>query len=193
MSIVSKQQKTAGPDEVAKHPDFQLPWIERLLANPQKEWTVQVPRPYLGGTVTNAMFERTLGTPDGIRAHLSFNRPSQEPDAINHLEECWLLSCGSDVDGRAGRAHGGFNTLVLDQISGSISHHSHPQPEPPATATLTVDFKAPVSTPCVVLLRAWITELSGRKVWVKAVMENGDGKVVCASNGLFVFPRQEKI
>ena len=193
MSIVSRDQKTAGPGAVASHPDFQKQWCQELLADPEKKWTVQVPRPYLGGTVTNAMFERTLGTPEGIKAHLSFTRPSRESDAIKGVEECWLLSCGHDVDGRAGRSHGGFNALVLDQISGSVSHHSNPVPEPPATATLTIDYRAPVSTPCVILLRAWIIELSGRKVWVKAVLRNGEGTVCCASKGLFVFPKQQKL
>ena len=193
MSLVSKKQKDVGPERVASHPDFQLPWCRKLLNDPQKSWTVQVPRPFQGKTVTNAMFEKTLDGPDGIRAHLSFNRPSQEADAVKGVEECWLLSIGSDCDGAAGRAHGGFNTLVLDQISGSVSHHANPIPLPPATATLTVDFKAPVPTPCVILLRAWVTEHSGRKVWVRAVIENGDGTVCCASKGLFVVPKQQKL
>ena len=173
-----------GPEEVASHPDFQLPWCRKLIDNPQKQWTVQVPRPYLGGTVTNTMFEKTLGTPEGIRAHLSFNRPCSEPDALNRVEECWLLSCGHDIDGRAGRSHGGFNALVLDQISGSASHHSRPLPEPPATAYLHVDYLLPVSTPCVILLRAWITEIAGRKVFVKAVIQDGEERALCASKAL---------
>ena len=191
MSLLSKEQKRDGPEVVANHPDFQFPWCKALLRDPKLQWTVQVPRPYLGGTVTNFMFEKTLGGQEGIRAHLSWNRPSREPDAVTGVEECWLLSCGEEVDGRRGRAHGGFNALVLDQISGSVSHHARPQPEPPATATLTIDYKAPVSTPCTILLRAWIIEKTGRKVWVKATIENGDGVTCCASKGLFVFPRSQ--
>lgn len=139
------------------------------------------------------MFEKTLGTPEGIRAHLSFNRPCREPDSISGVEECWLLSVGSDVDGKAGRSHGGFNALVLDQISGSVSHHSNPVPNPPATATMTVDYKAPILTPCVILLRAWMIEQSGRKAWVKAVIENGEGTICCASKALFISPKDQKL
>lgn len=191
MSLISKRQKDDGPDAVASHPDFQLSWCQELLQDPDKTWTVQVPRPHLGGTVTNHMFEKTLGGPEGIRAHLSWTRPSREPDAVTGVEECWLLSCGEEVDGRRGRAHGGFNATVLDQISGSVSHHSRPLPEPPATATLTIDYKNPVLTPCVILLRAWIIEKSGRKVWVRATLESGYGVVCCASKGLFVFPKSQ--
>lgn len=193
MSIVSKKQKLEGPEAVALHPTFNLPWIKKLLADPRKQWTVQVPRPFQGGTVTNAMFEKTLAIPTGIIEHLSFNRPTQEPDAVQPMEECWLLSMGSDVDGKAGRAHGGFSSLVLDQISGSLAHHHNPYPDPPATATLIVDFKAPVSTPCVVLVRAWIIEMTTRKVWVKAVIQDGNGLVCTASKGLFIVPRQQNL
>ena len=123
MSMVSKRQKEDGPEAVAAHPDFQHPWIKELLADPQKKWTSQVPRMALGNTVTNSMFEKILGGPDCIRAHLSFNRPCREPDAVKGVEECWLLAIGHDIDGKTGRAHGGFNACVLDQIMGSVSHH----------------------------------------------------------------------
>ena len=193
MSIVSKQQKTEGPEAVASHPDFQLPWCKKLLEDRNLRWTVQVPRPYLGHTVTNTMFEKTLNGPDGIRAHLSFTRPSRQSDAIHGKEECWLMSIGHEIDGRRGRSHGGFNAVVLDQISGSVSHYSDPGPEPPATATLTIDYKAPVSTPCVIFVRGWIISIEGRKVWVRAVIENGEGLVLCASKALFVFPKPQKL
>ncbi|KAK3720893.1 hypothetical protein LTR37_003556 [Vermiconidia calcicola] len=193
MSMVSKRQKEDGPEAVAAHPDFQHPWIKELLADPQKKWTSQVPRMALGNTVTNSMFEKILGGPDCIRAHLSFNRPCREPDAVKGVEECWLLAIGHDIDGKTGRAHGGFNACVLDQIMGSVSHHANPVPNPPATANLNIDYKAPVATPCVILLRAWITETSNRKVWVKATIEYGDGTVCCASTALFVYPRPEKL
>ena len=105
MSLVSKSQRLDGPEAVAEHTDFQLPWVKSLLADPNLQWTVQVPRQHLGGTVINAMFERTLAIPEGIRAHLSFNRPCAEEDAVTRIEECWLLSVGHDIAGAAGRTH----------------------------------------------------------------------------------------
>ena len=62
------------------------------------------------------MFEHTLYSDRGIRAHLSFRRPCKEADAIRPLEECFLLSVGDGVDGKTGRAHGGFNSLMLDHM-----------------------------------------------------------------------------
>ncbi|KAF2095778.1 hypothetical protein NA57DRAFT_78560 [Rhizodiscina lignyota] len=168
------------------HPDFDTPWCKKLLADPNLKWREQVPDRYHGKTVTNAMFEQTLYTEHGIRAHLAFSRPSEEPDAIEGTEACFLMSIGNGLDGKRGRAHGGFNALVLDQVSGSASHHMKPDPNPPATATITVDFKAPINTPCVIFSRAWVIEIDRRKVWVKAVIEDGEGHVYASAKSLFV-------
>jgi hypothetical protein len=181
------------PSDVLAHPDFQLPWIQKLLTNPDNKWRLQVPRQFLNDSVTNSLFEKTLRQPDCIRAHITFIRPTTHPTAIRGIEECWLLSIGSGVDGKAGRGHGGFNALVLDQISGSVTHHARPVRTPPATATMTVDYKAPVSTPCVILLRAWIEEVEGRKCWVRGVIEDGEGRALTTSRALFVFAREDKI
>jgi acyl-coenzyme A thioesterase PaaI-like protein len=135
------------------------------------------------------MFEYTLYTPRGIRASLSFRRPCTEPDSILGVEECLLLSVGDGLDGKKGRAHGGFNSLMLDHISGAAAYNVRPDPIPPATATITVDFKAPIATPCVVLCRGWVIETSGRKIWVKGLIEGEGGSVCASSRSLFISAR----
>lgn len=176
-----------GADSVKSHPDFQAPWIRTLLSEPNLQWTVQVPR---RDNITNAMFEKTLAAPECIKAHLSFTRPTREPDAIQPSEECWLMSIGNGVDGKAGRAHGGFDGLVLDQVSGSCAHHARPDAIPPATATITVNYKLPVNTPCVILARSWLIEMSGRKLWIRAVMEDPEGRVLATAKTLFIRARE---
>ena len=136
------------------------------------------------------MFEQTLYTPRAIRVHLSFRRPSKEPNSVSQFEDCFLVSLGDGLDGQAGRAHGGFNSLLLDHISGHAAYHADPDPLSPATATMTTDYKAPIKTPCVVLARAWVVEHIGRKCWVSAVMEDGEGKAYAASKALFIAARK---
>lgn len=187
MAYVNKAQLEMGGDKVKSHQDFRASWIQKLLSDPDVQWTKQVPR---GENTSNAMFEKTLAGPDCIKAHLSFNRPTKEPDSIHDSEECFLMSLGSNVDGMTGRAHGGFDGLVLDQISGSCAHHAQPDPIPPATATMTVDYKLPVSTPCVILARSWLIEMTGRKLWIKAVMEDSEGRTLAAAKTLFIRARQ---
>ena len=188
MAYVDRQQLKMGGDTVKAHPDFQAPWIRQLLSDPHLSWTKQVPRPE---NTTNAMFEKTLSGPDKIKAHLSFNRPTKEREASRPLEECFLMSIGQGIDGKTGRAHGGFNALILDQISGSCAHHANPDALPPATATMTTDYRLPVSTPCVVLARAWMIHAEGRKMWINSVLEDSEGKVLASAKTLFIRARQE--
>lgn len=139
--------------------------------------------------VSNSMFLHTLYTPSAIRAQINFKRPTREPDAIISYEYCYLLSLGSGIDGKSGRAHGGFNALILDQMTGSVAAQVSGSTAP-ATATMTVDYKAPIDTPGVVLCRGWAVEREGRKTWVKASIEDGSGRVLAAGKALFVSPRQ---
>jgi acyl-coenzyme A thioesterase PaaI-like protein len=141
------------------------------------------------------MFNKTLCSEDAIRAQITFRRPCKEPTAITSkqnpqpLEDCILLSLGDALDGKAGRLHGGFSSMVLDQITGSCAHYFKPDPIPPATATITVDFKRPVDTPSVVLARAWVIEISGRKIWVSGVLEDGMGGIYAVGKALFILAK----
>ncbi|KIW15746.1 hypothetical protein PV08_05796 [Exophiala spinifera] len=167
--------------------------------------------------VSNSMFTETLNTPRTVRAQVSFNRPTHESDALastgpgdgsgdgeantspststadeyrRHTprEYCSLFSLGPGLDGKTGRAHGGFNALLLDQLTGHVGVVFGGS-SAPATATMTVDYRAPISTPGVVLGRAWAVERSGRKTWVKGVIEDGEGKALAAAKALFVDPK----
>lgn len=171
---------------MADHPDFASPWCQSLLSDPNIQWIHDVSK---DAAVTNRMFNVTLHTSRAVRANLSILRRSSEPDAVLQKEYCMLLSIGDGIDGKAGRAHGGFNALILDQVTGYCAFYSVPKASPPATATLTVDYKAPVNTPGVVLARAWVTETTGRKIWLRAVIEDCDGKVLASAKALFINPR----
>lgn len=185
--------------------DFDIPWCQSLLSSNLE--IIEVP--YISDSaekdhathinfgkqmpgVNNSMFTQTLYTPIGIRAQINFKRPSKEPDAIRGHEYCFLLSLGSGLDGRFGRAHGGFNALILDQLLGSVAAQTSGS-FAPATATMTVDYKAPIDTPQVILGRAWAFEKTGRKTWVHGVLEDGEGKLLATAKGLFIDPKDSKM
>ncbi|KAK1061723.1 hypothetical protein LTR12_007031 [Friedmanniomyces endolithicus] len=181
---------------MADHPDFQaLPWAARLLASPN---LTIIPEHNTEDMTPTAMFNTTLYRPGAITAHISFSRPATAPDALRGdggdsgsvNEQCMLLSVGHALDGKPGRAHGGFNSMVLDQLCGKAAHYAAPNAIPPATATLTVDYRAPVGTPCVVLARAWVVEVTGRKIWVRGVLEDGEGLVLASGRALFIAGRE---
>ena len=175
------------------HRDFDIPWCNTLLNSniSDIEIPTQRPRDY-DDAVSNSMFQQTLYTSKAIRAQINFRRPTSEPDSIIPWELCYLLSLGSGVDGKSGRAHGGFNALILDQITGwmaSIVSGSFA----PATATMTVDYKAPINTPDIVLVRCWAVKKQRRKTWLKARTEDGQGKLLASAKALFIDPKPAKI
>lgn len=192
MALVSRIQMNLGHQTVLAHPDFDKPWCKKILDDPNIRWT-RNSHDVVPEKVSNSMFEQTLYTDRAIRAHLSFSRPCNELDSIRPIEDCFLISVGDGVDGATGRAHGGFNSLLLDHACGHAAHHNSPNPISPATATMTVDFKRPISTPCVVLCRSWLVEMTGRKMWTKAVIEDEHGQVLTSAKCLFIAARTEKI
>ena len=182
----------AKEQSMRSHPDFQTPWAQAIIQNPDNKFVVEAAhKQYREDTVTNSMFQYSLYTERGIKAHLSFYRPCKEPDAYLGTESCLLLSLGDGLDGKAGRVHGGFSGLVMDQVCGSCAHNSMPPPVilPPATATMTVDYKHVIDSPGLVLARAWMIEVSGRKLWVKGTIEDAKGNLCATAKTLFVAPR----
>lgn len=177
------------------HPDFRLKWVQEILDHPDVKHTRQIDelenQKLWKGQVFNSMFNVTLSHEEGLRAGYNFERPCTEPDAVSEVEDCYLISLGTGVDGRPGRGHGGFTSLLMDQGTGSTAVRSARDSgdDPPATATMSVDYLAPIDTPGVFLLRTWVIELSGRKVWVKGVIQSGDGKICASAKALFVHPR----
>jgi hypothetical protein len=98
------------------HTDFDRPWCQAILKDPHVVHSKQTHEfAQNPGRVMNTMFQYSLYTDRGIRGHLSFRRPSKETESIYPWEECFLISVGDGVDGATGRAHGGFNSLLLDQ------------------------------------------------------------------------------
>lgn len=184
----------AATEQGVNHPDFKnAPWVQSLLQDPdlqiQKEATAAD-----DNAATNAFWNSTLSHETGMRARISFTRPCHEPDSVSKLERCYLISIGTDIDGATGRAHGGFSAVLLDHVTGwcARSENRDEFNSAPATATMTVDYKAPVGTPGIVLCRSWPVEISGRKVWAKGVVEDGEGKTLAAAKALFVNPRLER-
>lgn len=177
-------------------PDFDIPWCRAILDSDSTIIDIPTDRQVDNGPRDKSfyvsMFDQTLYTPYAIRAQILFSRPCTESDCITPVEFCYLLSIGSGVDGKPGRAHGGFNALMLDQITGATAGLVSGATAP-ATATMTVDYKAPIDTPGVVLCRSWPVERQGRKTWLKGTIEDGQGKVLASAKALFIDPKPSKI
>jgi len=174
-------------------PDFNIPWCRSIL-NSNISNLVNAREALFDpdNPISNSILRESLYTSSGIRAHLSFQRPTSEADAIRPLEQCYLLSLGSGVDGKSGRAHGGFNSLILNHISGLTACEALGSLSL-ATATMTVDYKAPIDTPGIIFARGWAVEKEGRKLWVRARIEDAEGRLLARAKALFIEQKPVKL
>jgi acyl-coenzyme A thioesterase PaaI-like protein len=106
---------------------------------------------------------------------------------LDEPEGLILVSLGKGVDGGIKRLHGGVTATLLDQVMGILISYSHQNTS--ATAELTIKYKKPIETPCVLLCRARIVREAGR--WIETVgwVEDGHGTIFAEGKGAFVKSR----
>lgn len=141
----------------------------------------------------NTFVGRSLATEDTILAWQSFHSyPSPNPpfpgghSEASHGEIITILKIGSGVNGHIDICHGGFVSLLLDEIKGTAADSIRPQYKNTMSAYLKVDYKKPVPTPTVVLCRAWVQRTEGRKMFTEGTIEDGEGVVYAKGEALFI-------
>lgn len=169
------------------------PWCQEILKSGSIEIIPQPGRrpnnDEMRKIVSNTMMSQTLWTDQAIRAYVAFRRKTADGAVTYPYEYCLLLSLGDGCDGMVGRAHGGFNALVIDQLTGMCSEYAVTTDIPPATARLAMNYRAPIKTPGIVLARATVSKVEGRKVTVKATIEDGKGGVFADGEVLYIIAR----
>jgi acyl-coenzyme A thioesterase THEM4 len=84
-----------------------------------------------------------------------------------------------------------FTTSSPQQHSSSSADHFRPGSYV-MTAELTTTYRSPVPTGRPILARSWVDRIDGRKLFVKASIEDGEGKVLAEGKGLFLALRDNK-
>ena len=158
----------------------------------------------------DSLVAETLATDATIPAWQSFYRPftgKDTRDAVSNGngsdgtapvagELISLLYLGRGMNGHADIVHGGVIAAILDDTMGTIAR-SHRTPGLPAfTAYMTVQFKKPLPTPGAVLCRSWLERRSsGKKLFLRARVEDGEGGVYAEAECLYVevWPREQKM
>ena len=85
-------------------------------------------------------------------------------------------------EGAPGYAHGGAVTTVLDDALGMLLFVLR---RPAVTARIEVDFRAPAYLGRPFDVEAWVDEIDGRKLWMRAEMCEA-GETVAAARALFL-------
>ena len=159
------------------------PWAAEIFNDPTLQpfnTESRIPKPSTAETFTS----KTLATPDTIAAWQSFYKPATGDSKF--CEIVALLSLGSGVNGHLDTCHGGFVSVILDEVIGTAAEYERPAEKSTMTAYLKVDFKKPVPTPSIILCRAWLEKVEGRKLWGRGTIEDGEGVVLATGEALFV-------
>jgi acyl-coenzyme A thioesterase PaaI-like protein len=159
----------------------------------------------------HTLMGQTWNTPTTIPCLLSFYR-TRDPDAQDptngiSTEVRRFYEFGPDLNAHPDLLHGGVISCILDSgLGGAVGIAMGRQPQTLGsgkgmealtmyTVQLNVRYKAPVRTPGVVVVRAWVdrVEKDGRKVWAKGRVEGAEGLVHAEAEGLWVRGKEAKV
>jgi len=193
-------------------------WATKLLTDTS---LTPYPAPCRNGTTPgqHTLFSSTLNTNSTIPQMQALYRPPCESQPLG--EFMWILSLGGAMNAHVGYMHGGIAGLLVDQVMGEVAHSfmggaekegAKPGDELFNKAGMPIDgrvaltiesnirYRRPVLMPGVVIVRAWLDPKSigpvgsppGRKMWVHAVLEDGEGGVSIEAESFWLEVNQVK-
>lgn len=93
-----------------------------------------------------------------------------------------LVTLGAGHEGAPGRSHGGIVAGLLDDISGYVLHTEQTAA---FTGELTVRYEAPMPLHVPLVLKAWLDNAMGRKLFIVAEVWHGQQRIAF-SRGTFI-------
>ncbi|ETN45506.1 uncharacterized protein HMPREF1541_09338 [Cyphellophora europaea CBS 101466] len=119
------------------------------------------------------------------------NGSADKPDII------LLVNLEQGTNGFKAVAHGGLLSALLDEtLSYCVEfarQRRYEAREHLFTANLNIDFRQPVVTPGVAVIKSWVTKVEGRKYWLSGQIEGVEGHVCVQVKGLWISARPGKI
>jgi thioesterase superfamily protein 4 len=165
------------PSEKVKEQFANTPWAIKFFDDATL-------RPFDPSLTVNTFIGKTCSTPEAILAWQYFQRPPASPDTYS--EVIGLVKLGNGVNGHETIAHGGFCATLLDETAENATDFARPEGKSTMTAYLKVQYKKPVRTPGIILTRAAVVKGTGRKLLVRATIEDGKGGILAEAEALFV-------
>lgn len=176
------------------------PWAASLINSP--EWTIaETPSRVLKPTGEDSFFAETLSTDRTMRTCLTLRPAQAVDDHWPYQKIVTLVEIGEGLNGYPNIIHGGMAATLLDEVSGVLLQintaaqlermkrqnpsGSHVQPSY-FTAYLNTSYRLPVPTPGVILCTAKLERTEGRKVWLRATIEDGAGTVFTVGECMFL-------
>lgn len=190
LSFVKKSMASCSPPAMTEpesgnplEPFLRIPWCSQILQDPA--WAfVSVPQPRYPGHDA-LWFDLLNGLPRGVGPRCLLERSNATATETGR-ETRQLIVLGSAVTSSQGICHGGFVSVIMDEVGiTTIRHYNLDGGRDPATAFLNVTYKKPVRAPGVIMATAKIVEVVRKKirVWTTIVDDQGD---ICATAEMLV-------
>lgn len=140
----------------------------------------------------DSLLSETLNTDATIPLWQAFYKPLPDTPDGPWAELRVVVGIGHGLNGHPKLAHGGFISFVLDEAITQLAAYHRASRTAGFTKILTTDFKKPLPTPGLVLIKVWLEPRSaGRKSWLRANIEDGNGAVFATAESLVVEVKEE--
>ncbi|KAB8204030.1 HotDog domain-containing protein [Aspergillus parasiticus] len=187
-----------------------LPCSRPYLNDSSPYQPITLPSRYNKNDSSDMFFCKTMNTPSTFPHILAFIR--KEILRSNHLtwenldreqigpDIVLLVHLGSGGNGFRDTAHGGVLAALLDETLGccieswAIQLHASEQASSATrprsyTANLNISYHAPVESPGIIIVHAWLKKREGRKWFLGAKILGEDGRTRAEASALWISER----
>lgn len=168
-----------------------IPWCARLLEDDESFIVHVSPNRTVLPGLENEFIASTINSNTTISNWLLFyKRSAPKESGIETFNA--LIALGKGMTGFPGSLHGGMVSVIFDEVAGLhvvLNGHVPGTEELDKsfrTAYINTSFMKPVPTPATILVRSWIVKVEGRKHWVRAQIEDGNGQALAKAEVLYV-------
>lgn len=188
----SRRPELQAPDEGTVTELSKIPWCAELLGD-QNLTAYISPSRQVKPDGADKLFNSTLNTKSTIAKYVAlYQQPQSQDKPIMELKA--ILTLGSDVNGFPNVCHGGIVATLLDEVMGELINvnlkHRTVKRTSYMTGYLNTSYKGKVTTPGTYLVVARMSKVDGRKLFISATVENGQGKVLAKGEALFIGLRE---
>lgn len=186
-----------------------LEWACQILEHPHYEVVPFWSRHPVPNTGENQFFANTVNTTETIprlvslrlrslalQTRVDHKKIEHEGAKVEELPEVMcLMSLGRDLQAHPSIVHGGFQCVILDEVTRFLillraNQACHPGPRAQhLTLDMKVTFRAPVAAPSDVLVQSRLIERQKRSWLVRTDILSSEGKVLTTANSVWVTAR----
>ncbi|KAF9892850.1 hypothetical protein FE257_000439 [Aspergillus nanangensis] len=142
----------------------------------------------------NPLFNKTVTHNDGLKKQLYLLRDELDAQGAPDREGYLLLELGGGVAGQDGIAHGGFLSIVMDQVTGTLIGLTGLEGGLGMyTVALNLSYHKPVFVPSVIIATAKISRIERRRIHVDASIVDMQGDTCTTAEAIFVQKRPETL